>query len=404
MMDTPNENDIKVNPYEPMQPGNGTEATQTGEFYSQQPRKKKPKGKGRWLAAIALCLLFSGALGFGGGYFALVSLQNNTASPEATKGTTVLFQAAQRSQNGKAGTVAEVAAQNAASVVEITTETVTSSSRLGQYVTTGAGSGVVLSADGYIVTNNHVIDGAGKITVRLYNGKEYSATLRGTDKQTDIAVLKIDASGLTPAVLGDSTLLTVGETAVAIGNPLGELGGTVTEGIISALAREVTIDGETMTLLQTSAAINPGNSGGGLFNTYGELVGIVNAKSSGTGIEGLGFAIPINTAKPIITQLLEQGYVSGRVDTGFTVIDLTSQEDALRYRVNVLGIYILEADKDSAFQAGDLIYTLDGSAIASLADYNSVLHAHKVGDTLPITVVRDRREVNLTLTLTEYKP
>src|SRR5699024_342301 len=149
-----------------------------------------------------------------------------------------------------------------------------------QYVSSGAGSGVILTQDGYIVTNHHVIEDANSITVRTRSGDEYNASLVGSDEQSDLAVLKIDATGLTPAVLGDSTTLEVGELAIAIGNPLGELGGSVTSGIISALDREMTIDGQTMTLLQTDAAVNPGNSGGGLFNANGDLIGIVNAKSS----------------------------------------------------------------------------------------------------------------------------
>lgn len=216
-------------------------------------------------------------------------------------------------------------------MVEVTTKT--NSGYFGE-VATGAGSGVILTADGYIVTNHHVVDGGSAFTVRTRSGDTYEASLVGSDSQTDLAVLKIDAEGLTPAVLGDSDKLVVGETAVAIGNPLGELGGTVTSGIISALSREITTSaGATMELLQTNAAINPGNSGGGLFNSSGELIGIVNAKSVGEDIEGLGFAIPINTAKSVIEDLISDGYVRGRIDTGFTVVDLTDQATALQYGV-----------------------------------------------------------------------
>lgn len=183
--------------------------------------------------------------------------------------------------------LADIVDETSPSVVEVFTETKQVSNWFQEYVTEGAGSGVVLSEDGYIVTNHHVIDGANTIKVRLSNGQAYTATLTGTDEKTDLAVLKINASGLKAAKLTDSTTVRVGDFVIAIGNPLGELGGTVTEGIISAKDREITIDGETMTLLQTSAAVNPGNSGGGLFNLSGELVGVVNAKSSGNDIEGL---------------------------------------------------------------------------------------------------------------------
>ena len=185
------------------------------------------------------------------------------------------------------GTIKSVVEQCADAVVEIQTESISSGGSLfQQYISSGAGSGVILTQDGYIVTNHHVIENATSILVRTRSGDEYNAQLIGSDQQSDLAVLKIDASGLTPAVLGDSTKLEVGDLAVVIGNPLGELGGTVTSGIISALDREVTIDGQVMTLMQTDAAVNPGNSGGGLFDANGDLVGIINAKSSGNNVEG----------------------------------------------------------------------------------------------------------------------
>ena len=219
------------------------------------------------------------------------------------------------------------------------------------------------------------------------------------DAKTDLAVLKIEATGLTPAVFGDSDQLVVGETAVAIGNPLGELGGTVTSGIISALSRDVIIDGQTMTLLQTNAAINPGNSGGGLFNSAGELIGIVNAKSSGTGIEGLGFAIPGNTVKSVVEELMINGYVTGRLDTGIEVVDLTSQSSAFQYGVSRTGIYVLSVTGTDGFRAGDQILTMDGASISSMDDYNRVLDAHQVGDTITVAVRRGNRQITLTMTL-----
>jgi serine protease Do len=191
------------------------------------------------------------------------------------------------SKYGTQLSTSEVASLTSDSVVEITTETVTTDSWMQQYVTNGAGSGVIVTQDGYIVTNNHVIDGASKISVRLKNGTTYTASLIGSDSKTDVALLKIGATGLKPVVLGNSESLKVGDTAIAIGNPLGQLGGTVTEGIISALDRELVIKGKKMSLLQTDAAINPGNSGGGLFNNKGELIGIVVAKSSGSDVEAL---------------------------------------------------------------------------------------------------------------------
>ncbi len=365
------------------------------------PREKprRDRRKGAFAAVMAACMVFSLGCGFGGGY--LASRLNSTASSSgASGGQPVFYQSVSNNTNKGSLSVAEVAAKAADSVVEINTETVSSSFYGGQRVSQSAGSGVILSADGYIVTNNHVVAGADSITVRTRDGKSYAANLVGTDPDTDLAVLKIEASGLTPAVLGSSDDLVVGETAVAIGNPLGELGGTVTSGIISALSREVTIDNQTMTLLQTNAAINPGNSGGGLFNSNGELVGVVNAKYAKEGVEGLGFAFPINTAKPVIEQLISQGYVSGRVDTGFTPIDLTDEATAMQYRVSRTGVYVYEVTTNTdGFQSGDLLLSIDGKDIDSMSDYNAALQGRSVGDQLAVVVLRGNRQLSLTLTL-----
>ena len=365
------------------------------------PREKPRRDRrtSAFAAVMAACMVFSLGCGFGGGY--LASRLNSTASSSgASGGQPVFYQSVSNNTNKGSLSVAEVAAKAADSVVEINTETVSSSFYGGQRVSQSAGSGVILSADGYIVTNNHVVAGADSITVRTRDGKSYAANLVGTDPDTDLAVLKIEASGLTPAVLGSSDDLVVGETAVAIGNPLGELGGTVTSGIISALSREVTIDNQTMTLLQTNAAINPGNSGGGLFNSNGELVGVVNAKYAKEGVEGLGFAIPINTAKPVIEQLISQGYVSGRVDTGFTPIDLTDEATAMQYRVSRTGVYVYEVTTNTdGFQSGDLLLSIDGKDIDSMSDYNAALQGRSVGDQLAVVVLRGNRQLPLTLTL-----
>jgi serine protease Do len=286
------------------------------------------------------------------------------------------------------------------SVVEIQTERISTSRFMREFVSTGAGSGVIISTDGYIVTNDHVISGAKSITVRLSNEQEYQATLIGTDAQTDLAVLKINATGLQPAIMGHSSGLLVGQTAIAIGNPLGELGGTVTAGIISALDREITIGGETMSLLQTDAAVNPGNSGGGLFNLYGELIGVVNAKSSGSEIEGLGFAIPIDFAQIVIEQLIEYGFVRGRVDSGFVLVDIQDAFTAMSYRIQQLGLYISNSISTD-FQNGDRITAVDGQTVRNLAEWNSRMSKYNVGDTVNITVVRNGSSISLALTLTE---
>lgn len=263
------------------------------------------------------------------------------------------------------------------------------------------GTGVIMTSDGYIITNAHVISGGKSCWVALDTGVTYEVNLVGFDEEEDLAVLKADPQNPLPAAeFGNSDLVQVGDTAYAIGNPLGvELRGTMTNGIISAVNRAVEVDGKTMTLLQTSAAINPGNSGGGLFNSAGELIGIVNAKSSGTGIEGLGFAIPGNTVKTVVKELIDNGYVTGRIDTGITVVDLTSQTDAFQYGVMRTGIYVLSVSGSDGFRAGDQILTMDGKEIASMSDYNDVVDAHQVGDTIAVTVRRGNRQVSLTMTM-----
>ncbi|QAT41865.1 S1C family serine protease [Aminipila luticellarii] len=320
--------------------------------------------KGSIALLVVLCLLASTIFGFGGAMFANHMITGSDSFGKRSEadgklsisntGTTI-----EQSTDGNL-TIKEIAALNANSVVEIKTEAMVTDSWMQQYVTEGAGSGVVISADGYIVTNNHVIENSNKITVTLKSGKSYSAKLIGRDDETDIAVLKIDASGLTPVVYGDSSALEVGDLSVVIGNPLGSLGGTVTAGIVSALDRSITIDGKSMTLLQTDASINPGNSGGGMFNQNGELVGIIVAKSSGSDVEGLGFAIPVNKVKKIAQELADYGYVRGRIDTGMTFVDLTSMRNAVYYGVTSLGIYVKSVDSDFAkaagFKSGDMIY------------------------------------------------
>lgn len=301
--------------------------------------------------------------------------------------------------NSEALLIPGVAALASASVVEVYTESVAGGGRMWQYITEGAGSGVVISPDGYIVTNNHVIEGSRRITVRMSNGAEYDAALVGRDSNTDLAVLKIEAAGLRFASFGDSDTLMVGELAVAIGNPLGELGGSVSEGIISALSRKISIDGYMMDLLQITAAVNPGNSGGGLFNRYGELIGVVNAKSGGSDIEGIGFAIPVNIVKSITDALIEYGYVPGRIDFGATLIDILDARTALMYRVSSTGVYVSQADADSPLVPGDRIISMDGKDITLTDDVEAILEDHTAGDVLSIVVARGGYAVTIDLTL-----
>ena len=308
------------------------------------------------LIALVICIILSTLLGFGGGYLASLSkLPGISITTSSGSNNTALTTA-----DGSYLTVAGIADATGNSVVEITTETIATGDFMNQYITTskGAGSGVIISADGYIVTNSHVINGANKITITLKNGDSFSANVVGQDSKEDVALLKIDTSGLTPVVFGDSSSLQVGQTAVAIGNPLGQLGGTVTDGIISALDRDITIEGETMKLLQTNAAINPGNSGGGLFDSQGHLIGLVVSKTAGSDIEGLGFAIPSNTVKKVVEELSEYGYVRGRVALQMSLVDVNSAPKAMMYQVSQLGVYVSKIESGSnaesaGFKSGD---------------------------------------------------
>ena len=286
--------------------------------------------------------------------------------------------------------ITAVVEKAADTVVEITTSSVVSGPLMQQYVTEGAGSGVIITAGGVIVTNNHVIEGADEIIVKTRTGLEYTATLIATDELSDIAVIKIEVEGLKAATFGNSDQLKVGQTAIAIGNPLGSLGGTVTEGIISATGRRIYVEGTPMTLLQTTAAINPGNSGGGLFNLDGELIGIVNAKMSEEGIEGLGFAIPSNKALAAVTDLLEQGYVTGRPDYGFQVMEITDRLTALEYGVSYSGVYVMKlgANAPDSVKVLDYIVSIDGVSVTDVSSFKSALYSSEIGDTAEMVIAR----------------
>ena len=301
--------------------------------------------------------------------------------------------------------IPDIAAAVSASVVEIKTESAVYNQFYGSYVSTGAGSGVIITNTGFIITNHHVVNGASTITVKLTNGSEYPASLVGSDSESDIAVISINPrEQLTPAYLGKSSSLVLGESVVVIGNPLGSLGGSVTNGIISALDREIIIDGEQMTLIQTNAAVNPGNSGGGMFNMYGELVAVINAKSGGENIEGIGFAIPIDHAFDIASQLMEYGYVKGKVDHGFTLIEISDVWDMAKYNVSSTGVYIFSSAYSNDFKNGDLIKSINGTEIKTIADIKLALKGCKVGDSVSVSVYRGRNEVTASLVLREYTP
>ena len=385
----------------------------------KQPPKKKKKFNGKRVARSAVALVLAAAMGFAGGFVGAkfggsgkVVIQQVAPSSTADSASGSDSSITAASSSGSSLTTEQVADLVSPSVVVITTEQVVYSqwSWYGQnQVESGAGSGVIISSDGYILTCAHVVDGASTITVTI-GDKDYTATLVGEDTTSDIAVIKIDADGLTPATVGNSDSLKVGQSVMAVGNPLGELGGTVTGGMISALNRSVTIQGSssvnTMSLIQMDASVSPGNSGGGLFNMNGELVGIVNAKSSSSDAEGLGFAIPINDAIKVAQELLENGYVTGRPYLGITYLAVTDAQTASQLGVNAYGVYVVEVVKGgpaekAGLQAGDRIVSVDGTEIASKDDLGTLMQKHAAGDTLSITIARDGQMQTVNVTLGE---
>ena len=282
-----------------------------------------------------------------------------------------------------------------------------------EYTKTAAGSGIIISEDGYVLTNNHVISGADKITVYVNSGdgseeQSYEATLVGSSESNDIAVLKIDATGLNAAAFGDSDQIEVGELAVAIGNPMGQVHGSVTAGIISAVEQELTIDDVTINAIQTDAAINPGNSGGALFDSYGNVIGIVYAKSSSVSIEGIGYAIPVNNIKDLVAQMIndpdsvKDQTKGSQIMLGITIRDIT--EDMSKQYSMPVGVYITEVSSMSAaeragLQKGDIITEFAGETVTSADDLNAIKAKQTSGDTVSVKIDRNGKEMTLDLVI-----
>ena len=282
-----------------------------------------------------------------------------------------------------------------------------------EYTQTAAGSGIIISEDGYVLTNNHVISGADKITVYVNSGdgseeQSYEATLVGSSESNDIAVLKIDATGLNAAAFGDSDQIEVGELAVAIGNPMGQVHGSVTAGIISAVEQELTIDDVTINAIQTDAAINPGNSGGALFDSYGNVIGIVSAKSSSVSIEGIGYAIPVNNIKDLVAQMIndpdsvKDQTKGSQIMLGITIRDIT--EDMSKQYSMPVGVYITEVSSMSAaeragLQKGDIITEFAGETVTSADDLNAIKAKQTSGDTVSVKIDRNGKEMTLDLVI-----
>lgn len=389
----------------------------------EKPAKEKKHKSGRRFstAAIVLIVCATVLLSFGSGMAGALIVGNTSQSSGGTSavngssdsGAVIYKSPVTVDEDEDAEGLSGLCALVSDSVVEISTEFQKSYGNF-QYVNGGAGSGVIISADGYIITNNHVItdESTGKLAdsvkVRLTDSSEYDAKVVGHDSDSDIAVIKIEAKNLSPAVLGSSDSLKVGEQVIAVGNPLGELGGTVTGGIISATNREISVDNNMMNLIQIDAAINPGNSGGGLFNMKGELIGIVNAKSTGSDVEGLGFAIPIDEAGRVAEELISNGYVSGKSYVGISLTDITDSFTAYYYFKNQsTGVYITQVQEgynDGVLQYGDRIAAIDGTEISSSADVKEIVKEHKVGDEMTFTVSRNGKMTDVTVKCYEYVP
>lgn len=377
------------------------------------PQPEPPKKKKGWLKITALCLVCALLGGVAGGG-AMMALNGGSQAPNSAtiyeSGRVPTVVSVAKVDGHTALSVADVYATNLQSVVGVNGNVKTN--YWGQVVSNPvAGSGFVITENGYILTNYHVIDGVEDLKVTFADGTTYDATLVGGEEANDIAVLKIEATGLRPVVVGNSSDLKVGEQVVAIGNPLGELTFTLTAGYVSALDRLITMsDGTAINVMQTDAAINSGNSGGPLFNIYGECIGITNAKYSNNGssqasIEGIGFAIPIGDVLDMVTDIMEKGYVTGKPSVGI-LMEEVSDEAIYRYGIPD-GAYVSAVLEDSCadkagLQVGDIITTVGDTAIATREELQDAVKAYRAGDTVTFTVYRDGETVELTLTLDEY--
>lgn len=390
-------------------------------IYNKPEQKKKKKTK-TWVVALCSALaasMFTVALTTGVNMF----YNGNTSASQngviySTRESDDSDSAAQTLSKKKTGdelTIPEIAEKVGPSVVGVINKTEMQAQRYwdpfsgsyyysqdtqsqGEMVEQGSGSGIIISADGYIVTNQHVIENAAEIDVVLNTGTTYTAELIGQDSKTDLAVLKITPDKneeLTAAVLGDSTKVEVGELAVAIGNPMGmEFSGSVTAGIVSAVNRTMSIDDRTYNLIQTDAAINSGNSGGALINKYGEVIGINSVKLSSSGVEGMGFAIAISEAKPIINDLMSAGYVTGRPYVGIAITET-------RYGLFISSVQENSGAEKAGLKADDMILKVDGKDVSTTSEINEIVSGKKPGDKLKFSILRERSTIEVTVELSE---
>ncbi|MCR5384853.1 MAG: trypsin-like peptidase domain-containing protein [Saccharofermentans sp.] len=388
------------------------------DISSLRPTPKKTRGTAAKIVALALCCSLVGGAAGAGGVFALDRLGGNNDTKEESTRTDSTIRIGNRDNasiqltsvdTNNQLTASEIYANNVNSTVGITTS-ITANYYGYQMEASAAGSGFILTDDGYIVTNYHVVEGANAIQITTYDNESYDAKLIGYDESNDIAVLKVNAKNLTPVILGDSDQLNVGDSVVAIGNPLGQLAFSLTSGSVSALNRRISISNVAMNLIQTDCAINSGNSGGALFNSYGEVIGITNAKYSSSGasntaaIENIGFAIPINNVRNIITSIIENGYIE-KTYIGVSVRNMQnySQNENMWGSGNgfpvdsdpdIKGVVVCEVDEGgpadkAGILEGDVITAVNGTEISNYSELGSILSQGKEGDKYTLTINRD---------------
>lgn len=367
--------------------------------------KKHHGGVGRVVALILSCAVISAACGFGGAILAQNGSRTGKTTVQQSNRTAATVNV-KKVDGQTLMSPAEVYASTVNSVVSINCSAVSTNIFGQQTESASSGSGFIYTADGYIVTNQHVVANASSINVTLYNGDTYPATLVGSDSDYDVAVLKIDAKDLPAVTLGSSTDVNVGDTVMAIGNPLGELTFSMSQGIVSCVNRAINVEGTPFNMIQVDASINPGNSGGPLMNLYGEVVGIVSAKYSSyanTTVEGLGFAIPINDVQSIIKDIIENGSVGNKAYMAITAGTMT-QQMAAQYKINATeGVFVYSVEDGGAgdkagLKLGDVITKLNDTQITSMEDLSAAKKGFKAGDTVTLTVLRDGKEITTQLT------
>jgi serine protease Do len=427
-------------------PVNDTSSAYTPRYYyaeqesahkrNKQKKEKRAK-KGvtmpKIIAACLVCAIIGGALGAGGVAFISGGIGSEDAVAEETTTPVATDTPTATSTPIVSGSTGPITVTDGSSTemdasaiydlactqtVGITTE-ITYTNYFGMTSSSAvSGSGFIVSSDGYIITNHHVIEdayeGGYDVSVMLYNGETYTADIVGFEEDNDIAVLKIDAEGLDPVTIGDSDSMKVGETVYAVGNPLGELAYTMTKGMVSALDREITTSDSTssnstpvtINMFQIDAAVNSGNSGGPVYNSRGEVIGVVTAKYSSTGVEGIGFAIPINDAVSIANDLINYGYVSGKAYFGITVTTVSSAAAQYYNLVEGASVYMVDSDScaaEAGLQVGDIITKIDDTEITSSSDLVNAKKDYKAGDTAVLTVYRSGETLELTIVFDEER-